>query len=117
MVTKRSKKSVRSAKDPVTTRSTGASPSLEDVRRVVREEVEQCFKLHSARNKWRPISEAPRNKWILTSGGPVFGTLERDPSVVVQGGVRHMLGRRLLHGCQVVYGVVISTGWTVIGSQ
>lgn len=45
-------------------------PLAEEVRAIVREEVERCFKLHPASSAWRPISDAPRNKWLLVSGGP-----------------------------------------------
>ena len=69
MATKHVKKPVRRVKAPVTKRPTVAPLSLDDVRAVVREEVERCFKLHPVRSEWLPISAAPRNKWLLTSGG------------------------------------------------
>ena len=78
MATKHPKKPVRRAKAPVTKRPTVTPLSLDDVRAVVREEVERCFKLHPVRSEWLPISAAPRNKWLLVSAGTA-----RNPSSFV----------------------------------
>ena len=70
MATKHVKKPARRVKAVKMKRPTAASLSIEDVRAVVREEVERCFKLHPVRSEWLPISAAPRNKWLLVSAGP-----------------------------------------------
>ena len=70
MAIKRGKKPARRVTAVKMKRPTVAPLSLDEVRAVVREEVERCFKLHPVRDKWLPISAAPRDKWLLVSAGP-----------------------------------------------